>query len=166
MKWILTFLLALVTVMPVTAGDHAPDFKLKDTQGKMHSLTEYLEHGPVLMSYWATWCEPCKKEIPHMLKLSDAWADSGLTYLLIAVDTPKTQSRIKSLVKSKKWDAPVLLDTSGKTMRRYKGNNPPVTILINSMGEIIMRHTGFKPGDEKAVQTAIQEMFASEAATN
>jgi peroxiredoxin len=157
---LLSLLLALLLAGSVTAGEKAVDFTLKDLQGKKHTLQEYLRNGPVLISFWASWCEPCKKEIPELIKVTSAWADSGATLLCIAVDTPRSQSRLKGIVRSKKWDVPVLLDTAGKLMKRYKGSNPPLTVLINREGEVVYRHAGYAPGDEKKAAEKLAALFA------
>ncbi len=141
-------------------AQQAPEFMLKDVKGKTHSLQEYLEQGPVLISFWATWCAPCKKEMPGLIEIWNDHIEDGLILLAIAVDTPRTQSKVKSYARSQKWEMPVLLDTSGKMLRQYQGNNPPMTVIINQAGEIVFKHSGYAPGDEETIAAAVAALFA------
>lgn len=154
----LTLVLLFVS-QSVLQAEQAADFMLKDTQGKNRSLTEYLAEGPVLISFWATWCVPCKKEMPGLIEIWNTYSDSGLTLLAIAVDTPRTQAKVKSYARSQSWEMPVLLDTSGKLLRQYQGNNPPMTILIDPAGEMVFKHSGYAPGDEENIAAAVAALF-------
>jgi cytochrome c biogenesis protein CcmG, thiol:disulfide interchange protein DsbE len=156
--WLLMAML-LVSQSSLLA-QQAPEFMLKDTKGKTHSLQEYLEQGPILISFWATWCVPCKKEMPGLIEIWNYHIDDGLVLLAIAVDTPRTQSKVKSYARSQKWEMPVLLDTSGKMMRQYQGSNPPMTVIINQAGEIVFKHSGYAPGDEETIAAAVAALFA------
>jgi cytochrome c biogenesis protein CcmG, thiol:disulfide interchange protein DsbE len=157
---ILWLLLAISLVSQSSLlAQQAPDFMLKDVSGKNHSLQEYLEQGPVLISFWATWCVPCKKEMPGLIEIWNEHRDDGLTLVAIAVDTPRTQSKVKSYARSQKWEMPVLLDTSGKMLRQYQGSNPPMTVIVDQTGEIVFKHSGYAPGDEDTIAAAVVALF-------
>ena len=143
----------------VLQAEQAQDFTLKDLTGTNRTLTEYLDQGPVLIAFWATWCVPCKKEMPGLIEIWNDYAEQGLCLLAIAVDTPRTQSKIKGYTRSQKWEMPVLLDTSGNLMRKYQGNNPPLTVIINSDGEIVYKHSGYAPGDEEKIRAAVAALY-------
>jgi len=152
-------LAALLLASTTLLAEPAQDFTLKDINGKNRTLTEYLEQGPVLIAFWATWCVPCKKEMPGLIEIWQEYAEEGLCLLAIAVDTPRTQSKVKSYARSQKWEMPVLLDTSGNLMRKYQGNNPPLTVIIDQTGEIVYKHSGYAPGDEEKIEATVAMLF-------
>jgi cytochrome c biogenesis protein CcmG, thiol:disulfide interchange protein DsbE len=153
-------LIAFLFVLCFSSLTIADDFKLKlrSTDGKMVDLAELNKEGPLLISFWATYCEPCKKEIPHLFDLRKEFEKQNLQLVLISVDSPRSQKRVKPFVSGKKWDCPVLLDTNGKEMKKLKGANPPYTMLVDKDGKIVYTHSGYRPGDEKHLGEEIKKM--------
>jgi len=159
---LLLSLFLLITALPARAAETAA-FRLKDINGASVDLADLCAKGPVLLSFWATYCEPCKKEIPHLIDLTKGFADQHLQLALIAVDSPRSQKQIKPFVNSKGWTVPVLLDANGQTMKKLKGSNPPYTLLISPKGEVLYSHSGYKPGDEGALKQEITRLLAPAA---
>ncbi len=162
MKRFVALILALVLTGAVQA--ETVNFKLRNLEGKTVELSELCKDGPVLVAFWATFCEPCKKEIPHLLEMRKTFADEKLQLALVSVDTPRSQRGVKPYARGKKWDCPVLLDTSGKVMKKLKGKNPPYTILVNEKSEVIYSHSGYRPGDEKMLEKELHHLLSGEAA--
>jgi len=161
MKHILRVLLILLSLSTLHA--EKVDFTLKDLDGKVVELAAMLEEGPVLISFWATYCEPCKVEIPHLIEMLPEFEAQKLQLLLVAVDSPRSQKKLKPYVKGKGWEVPVLLDTNGKVMKRYKGSNPPYMMLVDSTGEVLYQHSGYKPGDEAELKKTLEKLLSGEA---
>ena len=154
------FSLLLLAILLTTAVQaETINFKLRNLKGKTVELSELAKDGPVLIAFWATFCEPCKKEIPHLLDMRAKFADQNLQVVLVSVDTPRSQKGVKPFVRGKKWDCPVLLDTSGKVMKSLKGKNPPYTLLVNKKSELIYSHSGYRPGDEKALEKKLHHLL-------
>ena len=140
-------------------GKQAPDFVLKDLDGKNFRLSENLEKGPVVMNFWATWCVPCIEEMKKVKKLYKEFSDDGVQFLAISVDDPKTVGRVKSFVKSHRYPFKVLLDTNNEVIRMFQGNVPPFTVVIGKNGKIVYTHVGYRRGDEKKLKEVIQNLI-------
>lgn len=158
-------LLALLLAGAGTAGSaETAAFRLRDINGQTVDLADLRAKGPVLLSFWATYCEPCKKEIPHLIELQKQFAAQKLQLALIAVDSPRSQKQIKPYAASKGWTVPVLLDANGQVMKKLKGSNPPYTLLVDGKGEVLYSHSGYKPGDEKALAKTLARLLGAEPA--
>ena len=147
----------------VASAEPASDFSLRDLEGKSVSLSE-LKGKVVIMSFWATWCGPCKEEMPHLQKLYGELHDKGLTVLSIATDDARSASRVKPFIKKNGYSFPVLLDRDSTVIATY---NPPktlpYTVVIDQKGEVVKRHSGYNPGDEEELRHLVEGLLAGEA---
>ena len=142
-------------------GNKAPDFTLQDIDGKTVKLSNYLGQNPILIDFWATWCNPCKVELPHLEAIYKKYQDQGLVFLAISEDSPRSASKVKPYVRSKSFEAIVPLDPDGQVLRKFFGENTlPYTVLINREGKIARAFTGYVPGQEKDIEKMIDEMMA------
>ena len=154
----LLLLILLLLASGLAAADKA-SFRLRSLDGATVDLADLCAKGPVLLSFWATFCEPCKQEIPHLVDLVSHFQEQRLQLALITVDSPRSQKQVKPFVASKGWTMPVLLDPNGQTMKKLKGVNPPYTLLISPSGEVLYSHSGYKPGDEKRLEKELAELL-------
>lgn len=134
------------------------DFSLISTDGKRVHLSDF--SGKVLMvSFWATWCEPCQMELPQLQKLWKKYRDRGFELLTICADGADTQSDVKRLIRRYRYDFPVLLDQSGEVTDRFNPSMElPFSMLMDGKGKIVSRHQGYRSGDEKQIEQEIQEL--------
>ncbi len=151
-------------ILPFSAGGKgklstAPDFALKNLDGEDMELKELLKQGPVLISFWATWCKPCIKELNQLQKVYKKYKAKGFELLAIDVDGPRSISKVKPKVKGLKWEFPVLWDKSKKVYRKYHVLGIPHTVLIDKSGEIRYTHTTYRPGDEEVIKKKIEELL-------
>lgn len=154
-------LLALLCAAGTLGAAEKASFQLRDLNGKTVALADLCARGPVLLSFWATFCEPCKKEIPHLVEIVKGFEDQHLQLALITVDSPRSQKQVKPYVTSKGWSMPVLMDPNGQTMKKLKGSNPPYTLLISPTGEVLYSHSGYKPGDEAQLKQELTRLLAA-----
>lgn len=127
-------------------GQKAPDFTLPDLEGNNVTLSDVIGNGPVYINFWATWCTPCKKEMPEIIKLYNEYKDRGFKVLAITVDNSRTIGKVKSFVKSQKMDFTILLDSDSEVFRRkYKGRGIPFGFLLDNEGRIIHTVRGYVP---------------------
>jgi peroxiredoxin len=139
----------------------ATDFTLPDINGKKVSLSEFQDQV-VVMSFWATWCGPCKEEMPHLEKMYKEKKDQGFTVLSISTDDARSVSRVKPHIKKNQFTFPVLLDKESKVITQYNPNKTlPFTVVI-AKGEIVKTHQGFNPGDEEELAELVDELLAGE----
>lgn len=161
-----------LTVEPATPigppGQARPDsvpaasaYTLKgtDIEGKPLDLDELLIQGPVLLDFWALWCKPCLKELPQLDKVQARWAARGLTVVAINTDSPVELARVRPFVRSARYRFRVLTDPSGELKRRFDVNTLPTSLLIAPDGLVLWTNQGYRPGDEKALESALAHYF-------
>ena len=134
----------------------APDFRAQTMEGKNIQFSTYLDQGPVLVDFWATWCVPCLKEMKELQKLYEEYQDRGFEILAVSIDNPRTSSKIKPTVISHGFTFPILLDPNKEILKKLGGKNVvPYLVLISPDGEIITTYEGYKAGNEKVIEKAI-----------
>jgi cytochrome c biogenesis protein CcmG/thiol:disulfide interchange protein DsbE len=141
----------------------APEFTLDDLDGNAASLGTFTAQGPVVISFWATWCKPCLRELPHMQELYDRYRERGLSVLAISVDSPRSISKVKSFVSGHKYTFTVLLDTNKDVAREFNAHLFPYTFVLNRNAEIVYKNYGYRPGDEKKVEEKVLELLDESA---
>lgn len=154
-------LLGAFTSAAWTEETRTYDFKLPDLEGKEVSLQELLAHGPVLVDFWATWCKPCAKELPHLDAIAKEFAGRGVSVVAVSVDNPRSVSKVRSYVKSQNFSFIVVLDTNGEAKRAFKAFSQPYTVMLNPDGTKAFSNIGYKPGDEKIIREKIAALLAS-----
>jgi len=145
---IIAIILSLTTLAfgQTKKGQKAPDFTLTDMDGNNITLSDVVGNGPVYINFWATWCAPCKKEIPELIKLYDEYKDRGFKILGITVDNARTLGKVKSFVESHNMDFTILLDSDSEVFRRkFKGRGIPFGFLLDNEGRIIHIVRGYIP---------------------
>ena len=140
-------------------GRKAPNFKLVNLDGKYVELDKETGGGPVLLSFWATWCKPCLEEMVEYNKIYEQYEDKGFTLLAISTDTEKSVAKVKPYIKSKGYNFPVLLDTNSEVARKYYAQQMPYTVLLDKSGNIVYSHLGYMKGDEQKVEKLITELL-------
>jgi thiol-disulfide isomerase/thioredoxin len=134
--------------------------KLKDLNNKRKELSQYYSDGPILLNFWNLACEPCKKEMKELDKLNIKYRDLGFDYVSINIDNTRSMSKVKSYVNSQKFSFTVLSDPRAELFRKMGGKVMPFVIIADSTGEIISRHVGYNPGDEKELEKEILHLLA------
>lgn len=135
------------------------EFELDDLEGNSVKLSQLLENGPVLVSFWALWCVPCKEEMKIVNDLYNKYSDSGFVFVALNQDSPKSSAKVKSYIESKNYKFPVLYDSDAKIFEMFGGVNLPYSIFLNKKGEIARTYTGYLPGDEKKIEDDILNLL-------
>lgn len=140
------FALLLALALPAAAeelkpwtGGATPPLELTDLQGKKHSLADY-RGKVVLVNFWATWCEPCREEMPSMERLRVSLA--GRPFVVLAVNLAEPESRITKFLATVPVGFPILLDRDTKTTRAWQAKVLPATYIVGPDGAIRYRHLG------------------------
>jgi cytochrome c biogenesis protein CcmG/thiol:disulfide interchange protein DsbE len=141
---------------PLVVGMTAPDFSLPDLQGKTQRLTDY-RGKVVFLNFWATWCKPCKEEMPSMQVLWDNLKNRDFVMLAVSMDRVTTTKDIPSFVETLKLSFPILTDSWGQTDKRYKLMGVPETYIIDQSG--VLREKVIGPRDwtrRESIETIVQ----------
>lgn len=142
------------------SGRKAPNFKLLDLDGKYMELKGITGEGPVLISFWATWCKPCMEELAEFNKIYNDFKDKGFKLIAISTDNEKTVAKVKPYIKSKGFNFSVLLDTNSEVARKYYAQQMPYSVMLNKDGNIIYSHLGYMKGDEKKVRSLVEQQLS------
>jgi peroxiredoxin len=152
--WLLAWLFAAAPVSaglfaaPAFAAEAASDFTLRDINGQETTLSS-LKGKVVVLSFWATWCGPCKEEMPHLQQMYTEMKDKGLVVLSISTDDARSASKVKPFVMKMGYSFPVLLDRESTVIGAYNPSKTlPYTVVIDRNGEVVRRTSGYNPGDE------------------
>ena len=134
----------------------APDFTLRDLKGNQVSLSDF-RGQPVVLNFWATWCMPCRVEIPYLEALYTKYKDQGL--VVIGMNTETDYMKVKHFAEPR-MSYTVLLD--GQTQAQaYDVSGIPCTYYIDREGLIRYRNVGFGPGDEVVIEEKIQKLLVN-----
>ncbi|WP_455243300.1 redoxin domain-containing protein [Petrachloros mirabilis] len=120
---------------PLAVGKAAPDFSLNDLNDKPYRLSDF-RGKVVFLNFWATWCKPCREEMPSMEVLNKNFEKDGLVILAVSIDRVTTTKDIPPFVKGMNLTFPVLIDSWGTTDKPYKRMGVPETFIIDQQGII------------------------------
>ena len=144
----LLFLLLVVFVINGICQDKenisAPDFKGKTLQGKEIKLSDYFGKV-VLIDFWASWCPPCREEMPELIKFYKTNKDSQFEIIAVNIDNEKDNMQRFLDKLSSKPEFPIILDKDKQIPPLFNIEAMPTTIFIDKKGKIRFRHDGFKP---------------------
>jgi thiol-disulfide isomerase/thioredoxin len=134
----------------ITKNRQLPSVDIKDIKGNPFNTSKIANDGkPMIISFFATWCKPCIKE---MTTINDVYADwqeeTGVKFYAISIDDARSSSQVAPLVNGKGWEYVVLLDQNGDFKRAMNVGPIPQTFVVNGKGEIVWQHTSFSEGAE------------------
>lgn len=137
-------------------GDKAPDFTLRSSVGKNLKLSEY--RGQVVMiNFWATWCAPCRQEMPQLNRLYVQYQRAGFALLGVNIDdNPKAAQKV---VDQLSLGFPVLFDANKQVSSRYDVDAMPSTVLIDRSGVVRYLHRGYRSGVENEYEAKLRELL-------
>lgn len=138
-----TLVVLLLLSTPLFAAQ-APNFQGETTDGKKFSLKESIKSGrPLLISFWATWCQPCLDELNNIKKRLNK-ETAGVDVIAINVDTAETTSDVKSTIRLYKIEFPVILDPTHQIFAKFNSTKAvPFSVLVGSKGEILQTYSGY-----------------------
>ena len=141
----------------------ARDFYSSDLNGrKVHFFSELEKSELTLVNFWATWCIPCKAEIPHIKDLNERYGDKGLRVISVSVDDPRTAGRVRAYVRSNKMDQEIWMDTNNSAMKGLNIPSVPHTFLVTKDRQLLYEKNGFRQGDEKVLEGIILDYLAAD----
>ena len=134
----------------------AQNFTLKSRSGKNLKLSEF--RGQVVMlNFWASWCAPCRQEMPLLEAMYRKYKSLG--FVLLGVNVEEDSSKAASLLRNIKVSFPILYDNKNKVSKMYQVSAMPTTIIIDRDGNMRFLHKGYKPGYEKDYQKQVRALI-------
>ena len=157
LQWVLSLSLILGAgvVSAKEMNEPAPDFTLKSRQGENLRLEDF--RGQVVMlNFWASWCGPCRQEMPLMDEIYEQYKDLGFTVLAVNVDENREEAH--RFLDSVPVSYPILYDPESRVSEQYNVQAMPTTVMIDRNGNARFLHYGYKPGYEDDYEQQIRQL--------
>jgi len=140
------------------SGGPPPALELKDLEGRVHRLADY-RGRVILINFWATWCGPCRDEMPSIQRLKEKLA--GRPFAVLAVNLDEPESRIRNFLSQMKLDLTVLLDPERKVARAWDARILPASFVVGPDGRIRYSLVGEINWDHELIVSRISELLPS-----
>lgn len=160
MKKTLPLLAALLFAVAAFAQKTLPSANVKTLEGQTINVQELGKTGKItVISFWATWCSPCKKELDAIADYYEDWQkDYDMELVAISVDDARSAAKVPGMVKEKGWTYRVLLDPARELQNAANIQAVPHTYVLDQSGNIIYEHNGYTPGDELELEELFKEL--------
>ena len=152
--------IGILSILSTAQSRTLPSVDVKTLNGGTINITTLENDGnPIVISFWATWCKPCKKELNNIAELYEDWQDeTGVKLVAISIDDTRSMVRVAPYVNASDWDYEVYLDPNGDLKRAMGVSTVPHTFLLNSKNEIVWQHKGYIDGDEDELYEQIEKI--------
>jgi peroxiredoxin len=139
-------------------GGTATDFALRDTTGSTFRLSDHLGKEVILLDFWATWCEPCMAEMPHLEDLYEKEKAHGFLVVGISMDGPETVADVPSFARRHGMTFPVVMDEDSHVVSIFNPKRAaPLSVLIDRQGKIMRVRESYNSGDENLVAADVMQ---------
>lgn len=151
----IALMLLSVNVSSAEVGKPAPDFTLKSNTGKNLKLSEQVGNV-LLINFWASWCGPCRQEMPLLETLHKKYEDLGFS--IIAINVDENTALADKFLASVDVSYPILYDNTAQVSQQYNVQAMPTTFIVDRDGKVRFLHKGFKPGYEKKYEKEVKKL--------
>ena len=134
MKKIIGIIFLMISLVSFSNSAKAPDFNLKDQYGVIQSLENY-KGKVIFLNFWATWCPPCKKEMPDVESIYKEYGENKKDVIILGVNSEK-ENEVKKFLKDKGYTFPTLIDENSEVMRKYFIQAFPTSFVIDKEGNV------------------------------
>lgn len=160
MKKFLAAIVALMLIGCSALQAQISSFQLKDINGKTVDTATLSNDGkPFIISFFATWCHPCLRELTNISEVYPDWQEeTGVKLIAVSIDQAQNANKVKPLVDSKGFEYEVLLDVNSDLARSLGVQNIPHVFLFDGEGKLVYNHIGYKEGDENILYEHVKEL--------
>ena len=151
MKKCISLIAVVLCALSLSAA--LPSVTLKDINGKTVNTAELSNGKPVIISFFATWCKPCLRELKAIDEIyADLQDQTGVTMYIVSTDQGQDSKKVKPFVEGYGWEYKVLLDPNGDFKRAMNVQSIPHLFILDSKGKIVYNHVGYSDGNEKEIK--------------
>ena len=152
------FTIVLFSISTFSQDRNLPSVKVKDLKGKLVNIQNLSnDDNPIVISFWATWCKPCKKELNTIAEVYEDWQnETGVKLVAVSIDDSRSASKVKPYVNASAWEYEVFIDSNRDLARALGVSTVPHTFLLNGEGKIVWEHKGYIDGDEEELYEQIE----------
>ena len=161
-KIIIIFIIIFNPILVANSAQKTIPFNLRTVKNKIVPIDSLLQNGPVLITFWALWCKPCKEKLQALKRLKDEYPFKEITIVAVNEDTPRSFSKVINYVTSHKLPFLFCLDPNQKLLHQFNAWGIPFTVFLNKKREIVIKHLGYVPGDEKNLQKKIEKYLGND----
>lgn len=138
-----------------------PSIDVKALDGTNFNTGEIENDGqPIIVSFWATWCKPCIKELSTISYEYEDWQEeTGVKLVAISIDDARNMAKVLPFINGKGWEYDVYIDPNGDLKRAMNVNSVPHTFLLNGNKEVVYSHNSYSPGDEDVLYEHVLELI-------
>ncbi len=138
-----------------------PAVKVKTLSGKTVNIQDYIGNGKItVLSFWATWCAPCKRELDAIAEYYEDWqAEYDVELVAVTIDDARSLAKVPAIIETKGWDYTVLADVKRELQQALNFQTIPQTFLLNQEGKITYTHSGYNSGDEFELEEEIKKLI-------
>ena len=153
-------IIAIFTTLSFSQTRTLPSVEVKTLDGENINIQEIENSGkPIVISFWATWCKPCKKELNAIAEIYEDWQEeTGVKLIAISIDDTRSMSKVAPYVNASDWDYEVYLDPNRDLARAMGVSTVPHTFLLNGKNKIVWQHKGYVDGDEEELLEQIEKI--------
>ncbi len=160
MKKILSYLLLVIFSISIINAQNLPSVNVKTLDRELFNIQDIENNGaPIVISFWATWCKPCIKELNNIAEVYEDWQEkTNVKIIAVSIDDSRNLSKVSPKVNSLDWEYEVYLDPNKDLARAMGVSNVPHTFLLNGKKEIVWQHKSYKEGDEEKLLLEIKKI--------
>jgi len=161
MKKLLLLVLLFYTAQAIAQSEGVPDVSLKNLKGETVKVREITGNGKItVVSFWATWCSPCKKELSNYAEHYEDWqAKYDVQILAISIDDARNTAKVKAYANGVNWPFEILLDPNEDMKRSMNFQTVPFSMLVDQKGNVVYRHNSYVEGDEFVMEEKIAALL-------
>lgn len=151
---------AFVVMAALCASAQLPSVQVKTLNGKTVNVSKLSNNGkPFVISFFATWCKPCMRELKAIAEVYHDWQDeTGMKLYAVSIDEAQNAGKVKPLVDAEGWDYEVLLDSNSDFSRAMGIQTIPHVLIVDGKGKIVYSHSGYTDGSEQEIIKKIRSL--------
>jgi len=153
------YLICTLFITTISAGQ-IPSVDIKTINGNVFNTADFdNDNNPIIISFWATWCKPCKQELENIHEVYEDWQDeTNVKLIAISIDDSRNTSKIKPLVNAKGWEYEVYQDSNREFATKMGVNPIPHTFLLDKNKKVVWEHVTYSDGDEEELYEKVLEI--------